>query len=231
MIYPLIVIGLVLLYLLFTFVRINHVVKKANLTAFKHPDLLMGQGVQITYVAAGDSSAVGQGASKVSDAYPNKLAKKLSEKSQVSYKNYAVSGAKTSDVLQNQLDQIIEAKPDIVTISVGDNDLNHGIGSETVLHNLQTIANALVIKTNAQIFISNIPNERNAKLLPLWYRVLVDNRAKNLNKQIQKMDSGRIHIVDIHKIDPDFAADGFHPSSRGYQDWYQAFLDKMLENR
>lgn len=82
----------------------------------------MGSGPTIRYIAAGDSTAVGEGSSDTEHTYPFKIAITLARKNTILYRNISVVGFTSRDVLEEQIDQIIVFKPDIVTISMGAND-------------------------------------------------------------------------------------------------------------
>jgi acyl-CoA thioesterase-1 len=228
---------LLIAYFLFVFLKIKYIVAKANLIDPKQPDGVAGTGPALSYLAAGDSTAVGLGASSYPKTYTYQLFQELSKSNKVSYKNIAVSGAKTQDLIDKQLTQIIQQNPDVITISIGANDLNHLVASNKILDNYKTIVDALTNQTHAKIYITSIAALKNAKILPWWYRHLIDLRAGSLNKEIAKLESDRVKIINIREfgwdrypdIQATFAADHFHPSDLGYQNWRDAFLDKILK--
>ena len=188
-----------------------------------------GQASEIRYIAAGDSTAVGEGASSIENTYAYRIAESISKDSRVVYGNVAVSGAKTGDVLENQLSKIIDFDPDIVTISMGANDLTHFRSEDEVIGNFRRVKEALIENTDADIYVTNIPDLRNAKILPFWYRYLIEARAKKLNEKIRELESERFKVVNIYDSVPytpeTYAADYFHPSDTGYQNWAKVFID------
>lgn len=191
----------------------------------------LGQGSEIRYIASGDSTALGLGSTNIENTYAYKIAKSLSHKSSVIYKNIAVSGAKTDDVLEKQLSKIINFDPDIVTISMGANDLTHFSGNDNVINNYKKVKKILLERTEANIYVANIPDLSNAKILPYWYRNLIERRARRLNEKIAELESERFKIVNIHDSVPytpeTYAPDYFHPSDLGYQNWADTFLDNI----
>ena len=205
----------------------------------KQTDQVLGSGKKLRYIAIGDSTAVGLGASSVENTYTYKIAKELSKNHEVYYKNIGLVGAKTEDVLNSQLQQSIDFKPDVVTISIGGNDATHLVSSKKVLNNLHEITVRLAKETTANVYLTNTPNFSWAKVLPWFYRRLLEYRDGSLNKQIQMMEmlsnSNGLKIVNIHDFGwstfPDLsltnAADSFHPNDLGYQNWNNAFLDKI----
>ncbi len=206
-----------------------------KLQAFSRIEETVGTGPTLRYIAAGDSTAVGYGATKVENTYTDKIALEFSKTNTVTYKNVGVVGAKTSDVLEKQLQQIVDFKPDIVTISIGGNDATHLVSGKQILENEREILSRIISETNATVYITNVPNFTWAKVLPWFYRTLIEYRNSKVNKEILEFETDRIKIVDIHDFGwdrfPDIgvtnAPDKFHPNDLGYQNWTDAFLDRI----
>src|SRR5947209_6857580 len=77
------------------------------------------------YVAIGDSSVEGAGASRPDRSYTGIICASLREKHKlVHFYNLGRSFASVRDVLETQLDKAIGYHPDLITISVGANDVN-----------------------------------------------------------------------------------------------------------
>lgn len=223
------------LYISFIFVRIRFTLHTADLPNIVQADELMGQGPHLKYIAAGDSTAVGEGASSVQQSYTYRIARHLSESHIVEYRNVGMLGAKTEDVIEKQLPSIIEFQPDVVTISVGANDVTHLRKNSHTLKNINTILKTLTKETNAQIYLTVIPVVDQAMLLPYPVRRLWGYKAKNLNPQILALENDRVHVIDIYNfgwenypdIQTTFAQDQFHPNDTGYDNWTKAFLSKI----
>jgi lysophospholipase L1-like esterase len=233
--YLIIVSVLVVAYVAFYWGRIYYFANYSPNPKISHSDFTTGTGPVLRYVAAGDSTAVGLGASSAAQSYPQRLARSLAETHTVEYHNIAVSGSQTKDVIAHQLDQIIALKPDVVTISIGGNDATHLVPKRILLANYQTLIERLTRETTAQIYISAIPNFNGAKLLPFWAIWLIEYRSSYLNPAIVALATDRVHIVNIHDFGkddyPDIAAtyslDHFHPNDLGYTNWYNAFWDQL----
>ncbi len=195
----------------------------------------LGSGPQLRYIAAGDSTSVGEGASSYEKSYAYQVAEYLAKAHTVEYKNIGVVGARISDVLDKQLDQIIAYKPDVVTISIGANDATHLTSANQILQNYRDIIAKLKQNTNAKVYITDIPNFHSASILPWFYISLLEYRSKNLNKKILALEDDPVKIVNIHDFGwsnyPDrkaaYAKDHFHPSDLGYENWTNAFVDKI----
>ena len=215
--------------------------KYQNLPALTVPDQkdrIVGSGLFYRYIAAGDSTSVGEGASDFAHSYTGQVMQFLIQKNldkSFLYKNVGVLGAKTGDVLSKQVDEIVAFRPNLVTISMGANDATHLVFTKTILNNYKAIINRLQNETQAQIYITDIPNFYGSSLLPWFYIQLLELRSGGLNAQIMRMENGRVHIVDIHNFGwynyPDrsktYAADGFHPNNAGYENWANAFIESI----
>ena len=222
-----IIIFIIFVYVAVSFFRFRYILNHANLPDIVQKDETFGSGAKLVYVAAGDSTSVGVGASEVGKTYPYQLAKFLSANYAVEYHNVGVSGATTGDVIKNQLDKIIELHPDIVTISIGANDVTHLHSLTSILENDNKILSELLQKTNAKIYITNVPRFDQAYLLPWPLRALYNFHAKSINKKLKSPDSNRVIYIDIHSVGVVNSADQFHPSDAGYKLWFEAFSSKL----
>ena len=222
-------------YFGFYAVRIFYYSNYSPLPALEPKDITLGNGSPIKYIASGDSTAVGVGASSIENTYSYKTAEHFAQNNKVEYRNIAVSGARTKSFISDQLPKIIEFQPDVITISIGANDLTHLISSQTIFENYKQTITELESKTTAKIYITNIPNFNGAKLLPFWFVAIMENKSESINKQILNLETERTKIINIHDFGwdkfPDlsvtYAADNFHPNDTGYQNWANAFLDRI----
>lgn len=230
------IVAVLLVYLLCTIVRFLY--KKEHLAVLphmQHTEQIVGVGSPLRYIAAGDSTGVGQGASSVERTYPMQVLRELSRSHSVAYKNVAVSGAKTQDFIDRQLQQIVDYAPNVVTISIGANDATHLVSRTVVRRNIQTIIEKILTETTATIYLANVPNFRGGTLLPWYYISLLEVRSARMNAWLQTLSSERLRIVNVHDtVTPEhsvrsetFAADGFHPNDAGYANWTAAFLAAM----
>lgn len=223
-------------YLLVYFIRFRYILYLAPNPVIVQTDQKLGTGSKIKYLAAGDSTTLGRGASKVEKTYPYQIAEYLAQKHQVEYKNIGVSGARLREVKEQQLPEIISFQPDIVTISIGGNDIDRLASKDYVLTNLNFIISELTTKTRAKIYLANLPNFTGAQLLPYPYVWLIEQRSEPINQAIALLENDRVKIANVHdffsdhlKIDSTYSADYFHPNDFGYQLWTKAFVEKMKD--
>lgn len=216
-----------LLYFAFGYARYKYILSHANLDEIKPQDQKIGAGPKLKYIAAGDSTAVGQGASRVEKTYTYRVAEYLAEKNTVDYKNVAVIGAQTQDLIDRQLKTIIDFDPDIVTVSIGANDVTNWVGKKMIVENYQAMIRQLTQNSKAKIYITNVPRFDYAYLLPWVFRQYFDSQARSVNKELLKLETDQVKFIDIHGVTVDNSRDEFHPSDEGYNYWTSAFLYKI----
>ena len=195
---------------------------------------VLGSGEEIKYIAAGDSLAFGTGASGPENTLAYKIAELLGTNKKVIYRNIAEEGAKTEDIITDQLEEMVSFDPDVILITVGGNDAMHLRQPEDVTANYKTIISTLEERTEGKIYISNIPNFKEADIFPIWYREIIDERYLDTNAEILKLENERVKIIDAYTTwddvkdsDSVFAIDNLHPNDYGYDFWVKAFSAKM----
>jgi acyl-CoA thioesterase-1 len=176
-----------------------------------------------TYVAIGASDAVGLGAKDpATQGWVPRLGARLG--SDVRVVNLGVSGSTLAQALDEQLGPAVDAQPDIVTVWLAVNDLNARVSLPQYAADLDTLLGQLET-THAKVLVGNVPDVGGLAA----YRG-VDSGALNAEvdrwNQVIADTSARHHatLVDLYSRwqevaqHPEYlSADGFHPSSEGYQ--------------
>jgi lysophospholipase L1-like esterase len=181
----------------------------------------------VRYVALGDSTGAGVGAKE--GGYVARLFRRISEvRAESSVTNLCVSGATTEDVLARQVSAAVAAKPTLITIGIGINDIGHGFSPQQFRENLNAILARLRAGTEVPIVISNIPDISSAPRIPRIMRPETQRLIELFNREISILASKHeAYVVDVyhdtHELLPThpeyFSADGFHPSDEGYEVW------------
>lgn len=182
----------------------------------------------IVYVALGDSTGAGVGA-RDGRSYVARLFTHLAERRPESkLSNLCVSGATTADLIRGQLEEGVALNPDLVTVGIGINDINHGVTLEQFSQNLDQILGTLKEKTHATIVVTNIPDISTAPQIPGAMRSEYQRRIEEFCKRLEETANRHgVTIFDVYTITnkelpshPEyFSADGFHPSDEGYELW------------
>jgi acyl-CoA thioesterase I len=184
----------------------------------------------IRYLALGDSTGAGVGSR--SGGYVDRLFRKITTRRPGSLLiNICVSGATTLDVLADQVKRIANANPNLVTLSVGINDISHGISLDQFEKNYDEILRHLTEQTEGTVIATNIPEISSAPRIPRSMRSHYRNVIDEYNQRLEASAAlSQVTVFDIYSIThqqlPDhpeyFSADGFHPSDKGYELWSEA---------
>ncbi|HVF51662.1 MAG TPA: SGNH/GDSL hydrolase family protein [Pyrinomonadaceae bacterium] len=182
----------------------------------------------VVYVALGDSTGVGVGARR-GGGYVARIFERIERvRPQSRLVNLCVSGATTADVLRGQVARVAPARPTLVTLGIGINDVTHGVAPEQFARNYEEIVARLKKETDAPVVLSNIPDISHAPAVPLFLRDGARARIKLFNERVAQI--ARKHnllLVDAfeksHDVIPAhpefFSSDNFHPSDEGYEYW------------
>jgi len=183
----------------------------------------------ITYLALGDSTGAGVGASDAGGGYVARLFKRIvAHRPGSKLVNLCVSGATTSDVLRDQLESGVGEDPQLVTLGIGINDIGHGLRLEQFSKNYEEILTSLRNNTRATIVVTNIPDISSAPRIPAPMRSEYHSQIVAFNGRLASIAAAHNVIVfDIYSVTHEqlpshpeyFSGDGFHPSSKGYELW------------
>jgi lysophospholipase L1-like esterase len=184
----------------------------------------------VVYVALGDSTVQGIGATSADATYPGLIAARLRAiYADARLENFGVAGAVAHDVVANQLERAVALRPALVTLSVGPNDVTGGISADDYARSIDAVLRALSERTAAVVVVNLLPD---LSLTPRFarspLRKKVIRRALELNANLKRAAAvWDAQIVDLHAASrrevpghPElFASDGYHPSDAGYARW------------
>jgi lysophospholipase L1-like esterase len=183
-------------------------------------------GEAITVAVLGDSSVAGVGADRAEDTLTYGVALALADRYRVNLHALGVSGARLSNVVNEQLPRLAGLDADAVLVCVGTNDITHGTSTRTLRQQLRALASGLAtVAPNAAVVVSGLPP---ADVCPAFrppLRHLLGLRAWALTR-LYRSQLAR-HGIDVFDIASEtraafrgkremFSADLFHPSSTGY---------------
>ena len=184
----------------------------------------------VLYVALGDSTVEGVGATRPDRTYVSRLHERLrAVYPNARVANLGVGGATSADVLLRQLDRAIDLRPDLVTLAIGPNDITTRMPVATYEKNLETILGRLRHETTAVAVVNLIPD---LAVTPRFsgsrLRETVGRQTIVFNEALAR--KGRTHgaeLVDLYAasqrevpVQPELiSTDGYHPSDAGYARW------------
>lgn len=188
-----------------------------------------GQPGGLLYVALGDSTAQGVGASRPDRGYVGLLADHLRRQTgrPVLVVNLSSSGAKVADVLADQVPRLRGLRPDLVTVAVGANDVR-SFSAKAFAAQVDRLAAVLPPGT----FIADVPWFMHGR----W-----DRDADWASVALTRSSTAHgLTVVPLRRIlkargwtamATDFAPDWFHPNDRGYRVWSDAFWSTISGNQ
>jgi lysophospholipase L1-like esterase len=184
----------------------------------------------VVYVALGDSTVEGVAATTPEHTYVSRLFQRLrAVYPGARMVNLGESGAVSADVVSAQLPRAVALGPDLVTLSVGPNDITGGVAVHAYEKHLDTIFSAVTRKTRAVVVVNLLPD---LAVTPRFthsdQREVVGRLTVQFNAAVmRKAGEYGVTVVDLYAASRDevprrpelVAADGYHPSDLGYARW------------
>jgi acyl-CoA thioesterase-1 len=178
---------------------------------------------ELLYVAIGDSAAQGIGASRPDRSYVGVLADDLRATTGQSVRvvNLSVSGATTMLAVRDQLPRFRRLTPDLVTVSIGANDIADWNPAE--------------FERNIRTIFAELPSHAIVADLPCFHLPHNERKVAEANRMLRATarEDGLV-VAPLHEttrrqglrgILTQFARDMFHPNDHGYAVWAEAFRE------
>jgi len=191
---------------------------------------------KLEFVVLGDSTAAGVGARSVAGAYPSLLARRLAAGGRrVELTGFGASGARAADVLREQVPMAMKARPDLVFVGIGANDVIHLTPLEELDEDLRAALDRLS-STGAVVVAAGVPDMRAAAFLePL--RTLVGWRGNRVSAVIYEAARASgvpaVRLAEqtakyfVSEPDKSYSEDLFHPGPGGYERWADAIYPTL----
>lgn len=176
------------------------------------------------YVAMGASDSFGIGANDpLTQSWPYDVAHTLVAKPRLI--NLGIPGATTDLAVRAELPIAESARPTLVSVWLGVNDIEDHIPLTTFSVQLQSLLNALAQQTAAAIYVGNLPDLTVLPYFSSWDQTALAKQVEEWNMAIREACAiSRSHLVDIYAQSRDLTAhpgdlgsDQFHPSTQGAQ--------------
>jgi len=180
---------------------------------------------ELLYVAVGDSTAQGIGASRPNHSYVGLLARHIRSRipGTLRVANLAVSGSTVGQAVTTQLPKLAKLDPDILTVCIGANDI--------------ASFDERRFEADARALFSSVPTHAIVADLPSFYFLPGEKKVVVANRIVRSLASEfGLTVVSLHArtrrqgllgIARQFAGDLFHPNDRGYRVWAAAFEDAV----
>jgi lysophospholipase L1-like esterase len=224
--------GATLAFSLLLVVEIFHVMRKEFLPTEPALDIRGTYGPEdgrpLSFMVLGDSTAAGLGAGAEELSYPVRLAERLGRDGfRVTLTGVGISGARTGDVLREQVPLVERGQPDLVFVGIGANDVIHMTPLSRVRRDMTSVLERLVSSAGA-VVAGGVPDMR-AAAFPEPLRSIVGWRGREVTGEIQRAAAtAGVRVVPIAEgagpyfiEDPEdaYAEDWFHPGPGGYRRW------------
>ena len=191
-----------------------------------------GDSGGLLYVALGDSTAQGIGASTPAKGYVGLVADQLSEATDrpVQILNLSKSGATVRDVIEEQLPRLKGLRADMVTVGVGANDMP-SYDRERFDEDLEQLLGGLppgTVIADIPDFMHGPAREHSVEAATTTRRLAQQHGFKVVPLHAAVEEGGWSRMAT------DYAADWFHPNDRGYRVWADAFwgvIAPQVDNR
>ncbi|MEW6155398.1 MAG: SGNH/GDSL hydrolase family protein [Actinomycetota bacterium] len=180
-----------------------------------------GEAGGILYVALGDSTAQGIGASGPERGYVGLLAQRLRSTTgrPVQVLNLSRSGARVHDVVIEQLPRLAGLAPDVVTVAVGSNDIKQ--------------YDATRFRADFDALVAGLPPGTVVGDVPWFMHGGTGRKSGEAADYVAARAGSRdLPVARLHRamrergwksMFTDFSADWFHPNDRGHRVWADAF--------
>lgn len=191
----------------------------------------------LQYVVMGDSTAAGQGAAYKYGVAVRSAKHLASSQTAVTMVNLSKSGAKTRDVLEKQLPNAVDIRPDLVLISTGVNDVTSLTSPKKARKDLQKVVDRLIdANCQVKIVITGAPDMGSIPRFAQPLRFLAGLATTKYNRTVLLVaEEKNITLAPIaretgsrFRQNPDlFAEDDFHPNEEGYAIWANTINSRL----
>jgi lysophospholipase L1-like esterase len=184
----------------------------------------------IRVAVLGDSSITAPGVAGPDEIWVNIVCRRVAEDRRVTLRSFAVSGSRAEDLLRNQLEPAIAFQPDMVIVSVGANDVIHGVGIRLFERRLDELVAALA-ETGTLVILSGIGDIGTIPRLKPPLRNLMTQRSGRFDRVHHRVAALHgAHVVEHRKDDPTiwytdrdlWSPDKFHVSAAGHRRWAES---------
>lgn len=177
---------------------------------------------ELLYVAIGDSAAQGIGATAPKNSYVGVIADHLRAVTgrTVRVDNLSVSGSTVALAVADQLPRFTALQPDIVTVSIGANDI--------------AAFDPERFRAGIRAVFAAVPDHAIVADLPYFYLPWNERLVAEANRILREEAAARdLQVAPLHATMrrqgirgafTQFAEDLFHPNDHGYRVWASAFL-------
>ena len=197
-----------------------------------------GKGPRLTVALIGDSGIDGHHTNQSKYGPYGPIIDQLAKTHTVEAHVFATQGAKTRDVLSNQLPKVKRLKQvDIIFVYMGANNILRGYGVAAAIDDYDHLL-AYAESKQAIVIASEIADYYMLKMFSLIHRLIIYMANKRINRLLRKSAAKRKNfiLIPITGITKKYftkvhQADGLHPNDKGLVLWGQFLLEDLRSRR
>ncbi len=192
-----------------------------------------GEGVGLSLLLVGDSSAAGVGAPSQDKALMGQLVAELQGAFRLRWRVEARSGATTASTIA-RLEKVSPERFDLALVALGVNDITGGLSLKRLLRRRATLYALLRGKFRAgHIIASGLPPVGNFPVLPQPLRWVLGRQTARYDGALQEQAQalGVDYVPFTIPYRPELMArDGFHPAPEAYHLWARMLVRQIKAN-
>jgi lysophospholipase L1-like esterase len=197
------------------------------------------------YVAVGASETTGQGSDQpLRDGWPRVLHRTALPEGAV-FVNMGIPGATVAQAINEEMNQALASKPNLVTVWLNVNDIIRGVAPADFERQLDTLVKGLRASGSIGVLVANTPPLDNLPAYKAGRLIPGAPTPEELRKTVDDYNAATARVVqqegallvDLHAVELAAQAagtdaalvsrDGFHPSTAGHAAVAAAFADVL----
>jgi lysophospholipase L1-like esterase len=192
---------------------------------------------EITVLLLGDSTLTGSGLESPDDIWVHQMAHRLRERWRIRLVSVATGGARTAEVLDDQVPRALDVDADLAIVSTGANDVLHVTPLGQVERNLAAIVEQLLTVVPV-VVLTGVGDVGNVPRVPFPLSLVARARSRAVDAvhervaahfdDVEKLPVGAMNAGFSRSLDL-FAPDWFHPSRAGHTIWADAATPVVAE--
>lgn len=192
---------------------------------------------EVTIVLLGDSTITGSGLESADDIWIRQVASRLSDRYRIRIESLARGGARTHEVLTQQLPEALGRRADLVIVSAGSNDVLR----VTPLHKVERDLTEIVARLETvapEVLLTGVGDLGNVPRVPFPLRLLASSRSRAVDSihahvanrfpYADKVRTGAMNARFSRDLSL-FSSDWFHPSRAGHEIWADAVTPMVAD--
>lgn len=191
-----------------------------------------GEEAEVRYLSMGDSLTQGIGADDDDGAFPARLAERWRDAGcTVDLLNAGISGYTAAQIISDQLPNVADFRPTIITFQTGANDIANGVTERDYRRNVGKILDEAV-DSGAEVYVlyqnewdrsPDGPSYGGTRQLRETYNKILEEEAKSRGLEMMDLRS----IYKKQADNKEWVDDGLHPTADAYDEWAEALFDRI----